>query len=125
MTSKVALPGLIAAALGFLMVAGGAFGAHGLEGKIPPRDLAAFETGMRYGLAHALAALLALLFCLQDFKAARWASWAFIVGIVLFAGSLGFLGLTGSRALVLFTPLGGLSFLLGWLLLGLSFFKRV
>lgn len=118
------LPAIVAAGLGFVCVAGGAFGAHGLEGTIPPRDLAAFETGMRYGLIHALATLIALLFSRQGVSGAMRSSWCFIIGIVLFSGSLAVLGLTGSRALVLLTPLGGLSFLAGWLLLGLSFYRE-
>lgn len=117
-------PGILAALLGFACVAGGAFGAHGLEGSVPARDLAAFETGMRYGLIHALATLIALLFSRQGLPGAARASWCFIIGIVLFSGSLAVLGLTGSRALVLFTPLGGLSFLAGWLLLSLSFYRE-
>jgi uncharacterized membrane protein YgdD (TMEM256/DUF423 family) len=117
------LAGTSATVLGFLCVAGGAFGTHGLEGSIPPNDLDAFETGMRYGLVHALAALVALLFARQDLPGGLNASWCFIVGIVLFTGSLGVLGLTGSRALVFITPLGGLGFLSGWALLAIGFYK--
>lgn len=116
--------GVVAALLGFLCVAGGAFGVHGLEGSVPARDLAAFETGMRYGLIHALAALLAHLFSRQGLPGSLLASWCFIVGIVLFSGSLAILGLTGSRALVLITPLGGLGFLAGWAYLGLSIYRE-
>ena len=115
--------GILAATLGFLSVGGGAFGAHGLEGAVPPDDLAAFETGMRYGLVHAVAALLALLFARQDLPGALRASWCFIGGIILFSGSLAILGLTGSRALVLVTPLGGLAFLAGWVILTLGFYR--
>ena len=121
MDSKDRLLGLVAALLGFLTVAGGAFGAHGLEGSIPARDLAAFDTGMRYGLIHAVAAVLALLVSQQGLAAARMSGWAFLVGIVLFSGSLAFLGITGSRALVMMTPLGGLAFLAGWAILGAGF----
>lgn len=118
------LPGVLAALLGFACVAGGAFGAHGLEGSIPARDLAAFETGMRYGLIHALATLIALLFSRQGLPGAVRASWCFIIGIALFSGSLAILGLTGSRAVVLLTPIGGLSFLAGWFLLGLALYQE-
>jgi uncharacterized membrane protein YgdD (TMEM256/DUF423 family) len=124
MTIKDPMLGVAASLLGFLMVAGGAFGAHGLEGQIPATDLAAFETGMRYGLIHSLAALLALVFHAQGLTQARKVGWFFIVGTVFFSGSLGFLGLSGSRALVLVTPLGGLCFLIGWTLLGLGFFQH-
>ena len=103
--------GGLAALAGFLCVGGGAFGAHGLQGKIPDVDLAAFETGMRYGLVHAVAALVGLLLVVQGWVKGRGGVLAFLLGILLFTGSLAFLGLTGSRALVLVTPLGGLSFL--------------
>lgn len=101
--------GALASLFGLLCVAGGALGAHGLEGKIPDGDLAAFDTGMRYGLVHAVAALVCLL-AGRDLRVLSAAAIAFLTGILLFTGSLAFLGLTGSRALVLMTPLGGLSF---------------
>lgn len=118
------LPGSLAALLGFLSVAGGAFGAHGLAGSVPDGDLAAFETGMRYGQIHAVAALVALILSGQGWPLARASAWSFLIGIVLFSGSLAFLGLSGSRALVLATPLGGLAFLAGWALLGAGFYPR-
>lgn len=121
MDSNDKLLGFLAALLGFLTVAGGAFGVHGLEGSIPARDLAAFDTGMRYGLIHAVATLVALLVSQHGLAAARMSGWAFVVGIVLFSGSLAFLGITGSRALVIVTPLGGLAFLAGWIFLCVLF----
>lgn len=117
------IAGMSAAVLGFLCVAGGAFGTHGLEGSIPPNDLEAFETGMRYGLIHSLAALVALFFARQDLPGGLNASWCFIGGIILFSGSLAILGLTGSKALVLVTPLGGLAFLAGWTVLAIGFYR--
>lgn len=124
MDSKDRLLGLLAALLGFLTVAGGAFGAHGLEGSIPARDLAAFDTGMRYGLIHAVAAVMTLLMSQHGLATARMSGWSFVVGIVLFSGSLALLGITGSRALVLVTPLGGLAFLFGWAFLCAGFIVR-
>jgi len=106
----------LAAASGFISVAAGAFGAHGLEGKISARGLAAFETGARYQMYHALA-LVAVAWMAAKGLARRtvnFAGWAFVVGTLLFSGSLYVLGLTGSRALVWLTPLGGLGFLAGW-----------
>jgi len=114
--------GALAAFFGFLCVAGGAFGAHGLSGKIPDGDLAAFSTGMRYGLVHSLASLVCLL-AARDLKASSIAALVFLIGVFLFSGSLAFLGLSGSRALVLLTPLGGLCFLIGWGLLIYGFLK--
>ncbi len=106
----------LAAASGFVSVAAGAFGAHGLEGRISVAGLAAFETASRYQMYHALA-LVAVAWMAGRGLAPRpvmFAGWAFVVGTVLFSGSLYVLGLTGSRAVVWLTPLGGLGFLAGW-----------
>jgi len=106
----------MAAASGFVSVAAGAFGAHGLEGKVSATDLAAFETAARYQMYHALA-LIAVAWMAGNGIAApsvTFAGWAFATGTVLFSGSLYALGITGSRALVWLTPIGGLGFLMGW-----------
>lgn len=118
------LPGLLAAFFGFLAVAGGAFGAHGLAGSVPEADLSAFETGMRYGQIHGVAALVAVTLTGQGLPLARASAWTFLAGITLFTGSLAVIGLTGSRALVLLTPLGGLAFMAGWALLCAGFYRR-
>ncbi len=105
-----------AAVSGLVGVAAGAFGAHGLEGRASAEDLAAFETGARYQMYHALA-LFAVAWLADrqpDATSVMVAGWAFVAGTVLFSGSLYVLGLTGSRALVLLTPVGGLAFLVGW-----------
>lgn len=110
----------LAALNGFIAVAAGAFGAHGLQGRVGERALAAFETGAQYHMYHALAlvgvAWLASISPQSGITATgpTIAGWAFLAGIVLFSGSLYFYGLTESRALVLITPLGGLAFLAGW-----------
>lgn len=100
---------------GFLGVALGAFGAHALKARLEPDLLAAFETGVRYHLYHALALFAAA------WGWARWperrfafAGWAFIAGITIFSGSLYLLALSGERWLGAVTPLGGLAFLAGW-----------
>jgi len=107
--------GAIAAGIGVML---GAFGAHGLKSRVGPDLLVIFETGVRYHMYHALA-LLAV-----GWAAARWstplvhgAGWAFIAGIVIFSGSLYVMTLTGLRWLGAVTPLGGLAFIAGWLLL--------
>ncbi len=105
-----------AAVSGLVGVAAGAFGAHGLEGRSSAEELAAFETGARYQMYHALA-LFAVAWLADrqpDATSVMVAGWAFVAGTVLFSGSLYVLGLTGSRALVLLTPVGGLAFLVGW-----------
>lgn len=113
------------AALGALSaavaVAAGAFGAHALKGHLSPDDLAIFETGARYQMYHALA-LLAV-----AWTATRWpggavstAGWLFVVGTLLFSGSLYVLALSGVRWLGAVTPLGGLAFLAGWVCLAIG-----
>ncbi len=106
---------LISALAGFIGVALGAFGAHGLRGRLTPEMLAVFETGVRYQLVHAVA-LLAVA-GLMDRLGGRLiaaAGWLFLTGMVLFSGSLYLLALTGITILGAITPLGGLAFLAGW-----------
>ena len=110
MTSRANLVTL-AAVLGFLGVAFGAFAAHGMA---DPAAKALMQTGASYQLAHALAALLAV--CLP--VPARKAAAAFLLGAVLFSGSLYALAFGAPRMVGIVTPLGGLSFLAGWALLG-------
>jgi len=103
---------------GFLAVATGAFGAHALEGRLPPRDLEIFHTATRYMMYHALALLGAAWAVDRGLGApARAAGYAFITGIVLFSGSLFALVLVGPRAWGAVTPFGGAAFLTGWILL--------
>src|ERR1043166_1501303 len=81
----------------FLAVAFGAFGAHGLRGRLSPEMLAVFETAVRYQMYHALAILLVgLMMAPMGGALIRAAGWAFTVGIVLFSGSLYLLALTGT-----------------------------
>ena len=101
-----------------LAVAAGAFGAHGLRSRLSDELLAAFETGARYQMYHALA-LLAV-----AWAHTRWpggvvsvAGWLFVAGTVVFSGSLYLFALTGQRWLGAVTPVGGVAFLLGWLAL--------
>jgi uncharacterized membrane protein YgdD (TMEM256/DUF423 family) len=110
----------VSAISGFLAVALGAFGAHGLRGRVAELPDAAkrlewWQTAASYHLAHALAIGLAA-FALERFagRAPSVAAWAFVAGIVLFSGSLYVMGITGIRALGAVTPLGGLAFLTGW-----------
>lgn len=107
---------LVAGAIsGFLSVALGAFAAHGLQSRVGPAEIAVFETGARYQMYHALALLAVAWIAAQG--GGTWATvagWAFVIGTILFSGTLYYLGLTGSRALVMVTPVGGLAFLAGW-----------
>jgi uncharacterized membrane protein YgdD (TMEM256/DUF423 family) len=105
---------------GFASVALGAFAAHGLEARLPAADLATFEVGVRYQMYHALALLsVALVLDRWPGTLGTWAGWSFLVGTLLFSGSLYLLVLTGPRTLGAVTPFGGVAFLLGWALLGL------
>lgn len=110
--------------LALLAVAAGAFGAHALRSRLTPEMLSAFEVGARYHMYHALA-LLAV-----AWVGTRWpggavtaAGWLFLAGIVVFSGSLYLLSLTGQRWLGAITPLGGVAFMLGWLMLAWSAWK--
>jgi uncharacterized membrane protein YgdD (TMEM256/DUF423 family) len=109
----------LGAVFGFLAVALGAFGAHALRSRLAPSDLAIYETGVRYQMYHALALLL-VAWATSQWPAAgtlRAAGWLFVVGILLFSGSLYALALSGHRMLGAVTPLGGLAFLVAWVLL--------
>jgi uncharacterized membrane protein YgdD (TMEM256/DUF423 family) len=109
---------IFGAMLGALGVAAGAFGAHGLKGWLTPEMLAVFETGVRYHLIHALG-LLAVAWASTRWASAviRTAGWLFVAGILLFSGSLYAMCLTGVRGLGAITPIGGVAFILGWILL--------
>jgi uncharacterized membrane protein YgdD (TMEM256/DUF423 family) len=95
----------------FLAVGLGAFGAHALKTRLSPEMLAIFETGVKYQVYHALALLL-----LAAVRGPSKAGWCFTAGIVLFSGSLYVLALTGVKKWGAVTPIGGLLFLAGWLL---------
>ncbi len=109
---------IVGAIMAFLAVALGAFGAHALKNRLTPDMLEIFEVGVRYHMYHALG-LLAV-----AWATSRWpesnvtaAGWAFIVGIIIFSGSLYILSMTGMRWFGAVTPLGGLAFLIGWAIL--------
>ncbi|HEY2976449.1 MAG TPA: DUF423 domain-containing protein [Burkholderiaceae bacterium] len=108
----------IGCAFGFVGVALGAFAAHALKARIAPEQLATFEVGVRYQLIHALA-LLAVAWALTRWPG-KWvqaSGWSFIIGTLLFSGSLYALSLSGVRALGIVTPIGGIALLAGWLCL--------
>lgn len=112
---------LLGALAGFIGVALGAFGAHGLRTRLSAEMLAVFETGVRYQMYHALAILIVALAAARlDGWLIRTAGWLFTVGIVLFSGSLYALALSGITILGAVTPIGGLAFLAGWACLALA-----
>lgn len=112
------------AVLGALGVAAGAFGAHGLKSRVAPDLLAVFETAARYHMIHALALLaVGLVLARMPHQCVTAAGWLFILGIVVFSGSLYLLVLTGMRWLGAITPLGGVALISGWLTLAWGVFR--
>jgi uncharacterized membrane protein YgdD (TMEM256/DUF423 family) len=109
---------LAGAVAGLIAVGFGAFGAHGLRGRLTPDMLAVFETGVRYQMYHALALLLVATLAPRlagnAGLAYRTAGWMFVAGITLFSGSLYLLAVTGVTILGAITPIGGVAFLAGW-----------
>ena len=115
---------LLGAVNGLLAVAFGAFGAHGLKARAGAAELSAFETGAQHHMYHALALLaLAWVASQNSTSLTMAAGWGFSIGILLFSGSLYYLGITGSRSLVLVTPIGGVAFLIGWLCLAVAAYR--
>lgn len=106
-----------AALFGGLSVVGGAFASHALKEKLTDRALEIFETGARYQMYHALALLLVALLLSRSQDSQTFfavAGWAFIVGTVIFSGSLYALSLTNIKWLGAITPLGGVAYIVGW-----------
>ena len=103
----------LAALLVGLGVAAGAFGAHALRDLLAPNLMNAYEKGVLYQLIHSIALLTLAQSTLSD-PIVRRASIFFISGVVIFSGSLYLLAITGQRWLGAITPIGGISFMLGW-----------
>ena len=109
----------------FLAVALGAFGAHALKNTLSADMKAVFETGVRYQAYHALG-LFAAAWIGQTYQAkyAAGAAVCFLAGTFLFSGSLYALALSGIKKFGAITPLGGLLFLIGWILLAIGPYKN-
>lgn len=105
-----------------LAVVLGAFGAHALKSKLSPDKLKVYETGVQYHIAHALGLILVGLLIDQFPEAGMIVTggWFLVAGIVLFSGSLYALSVVKARFLGPITPLGGLSFIIGWVLVGVG-----
>jgi len=106
----------VAALGGFVGVAFGAFGAHALQRRVTPERLVTFETGVRYLFVHALALglVVAVRTWAPDTTASSVAGIAFIVGMLLFSGSLFLLVWLDEPKLGAVTPIGGVALLIGW-----------
>jgi uncharacterized membrane protein YgdD (TMEM256/DUF423 family) len=106
---------ILGALSAFIGVAAGAFGAHVLKGRLDPGMQSVFETAVRYQLVHALALVM------TAWVQTRWSAsvvivggWFFVIGTVLFSGSLYVLSMSGFRWFGAITPFGGFAFLAGW-----------
>ncbi|MFI5131406.1 MAG: DUF423 domain-containing protein [Chitinophagales bacterium] len=115
---------ITASLLGAFAVALGAFGAHGLKRIVDTDTVATFQTGVQYQVYHTFALLAAaILFERFPNKWMKWAGACFIIGIILFSGSLYLLTLlkaadqVGLKGVGLITPIGGIFFIAGWLFL--------
>lgn len=100
----------------------GAFGAHGLKGKLALDAMSVFHTAVQYQLWHSVA-VLAIANLWRSSASARLAGWSGVVmlaGIVLFSGSLFAFSLTGQRWFGMITPFGGVGLICGWLLLAID-----
>lgn len=109
----------------FVAVAAGAFAAHALRDRLPPDMLQVFETAARYQMYHAVGLLLAG-FSLGEVthRSGIWAGRLFLLGTLLFSGSLYALALTGISRIGMITPFGGVAFLAGWVCLAMAVRRR-
>lgn len=112
----------IGAISGALAVGAGAFGAHVLESRLDEKAQKTFETAARYQMYHALALVCVGLWAggIVPRRIVGVAGWGFLVGSLLFSGSLYGLALGGPKILGMITPFGGLAFIAGWIALALG-----
>lgn len=111
---------------GFLAVASGAFAAHALKDMLSLKMLTVFQTGVQYQMYHALALIAVgiLLYLKPETLLLKLSGWSFFGGIVIFTGSLMLLALTQIKLFGMLTPVGGLLFLCGWILLLVAVLQR-
>jgi uncharacterized membrane protein YgdD (TMEM256/DUF423 family) len=114
---------VVAPLLAGLSVMAGAFASHGLKGSLGPEAIAIWETAAKYQMYQAIALLFVGLFSVQGSFPQSWlngAGIAFLVGMILFSGSLYALSLSGIKILGAITPLGGVAFIIGWFCLAIA-----
>ena len=115
---------VVGALSGFLSVAFGAFGAHGLSGRLDARMLEVFRTGAQYQMYHALALVGLGLWAAQNPTASSAVpGWCFAAGSIIFSGSLYALSISGMKWLGAITPIGGLLFMIGWLAFAVAAYR--
>lgn len=117
---------MLGAVMTMLSVAIGAFGAHMLKDTIGPAAIATYETGVQYHMIHALGLLIIGLTAgqLGASTKLKWAARLLFIGIIVFSGSLYVLSISGIKILGAITPIGGVAFIAGWLLLALDVWQR-
>ncbi|MGG3838585.1 DUF423 domain-containing protein [Paenibacillus thiaminolyticus] len=105
-----------------LSVALGAFGAHIMQARLTPERMATYETAVQYHMVHALGLILIAILAdkLADQKKVQWSARLLLTGMIIFSGSLYLLCFTGFSMLGAITPIGGVAFLIGWLMLALA-----
>ncbi|ABQ98685.1 TPA: DUF423 domain-containing protein [Haemophilus influenzae] len=108
---------------GFFCVALGAFAAHGLKNILDVKALSWIDTGLEYQMFHIIAVLAVALSALRDNQFARLSMSSWLIGILLFSGSLYALAFEASNVIVWITPIGGTLFLIGWISLAYGSFK--
>ena len=115
----------LASLSGMLAVVFGAFGAHALKGKLDDYALGVFDTAVQYHFYHSFALLAVGVIALSQPQTVMLKSsgWLFLIGILIFSGSLYLLSVTGVRWLGAITPLGGLAFIGGWACLAATGWK--
>ncbi|OHP67626.1 hypothetical protein HMPREF2715_04180 [Staphylococcus sp. HMSC062A01] len=117
---------IILGALCTMMSVGtGAFGAHGLEGKLSDKYMSVWEKAVNYQMYHGLGLIIIGVISGTTSINVNWAGWLLFLGVVFFSGSLYILALTQIRILGAITPIGGVLFIAGWLMLIISTFKLV
>ena len=117
---------ILSALIGFCSVGIGAFAAHALKGLLPSYALMWVDTGVKYQMLHG-GVLLIIAFALKQWpqwQTLKWAALSFLLGILLFSGSLYIMAATQIKALGMITPIGGVALLVGWLCLLIAAFKQ-
>ena len=115
----------IAAFIGSLTIVLGAFGAHALQDTLTADGLKSFETAVRYQMYHVIVLLFVNSYADFSLKTKNLVSYLFFAGILFFSGSIYAITLgVNPKSIWFITPLGGLFFILGWLKMGISYFKK-